>query len=969
MTTPTAADAFSRIVHHLLAGYHAEGNAQLQALAPMVWPEEIALLQAEAYAALHNNAQLKLNRLLLLELHAALRSGQLGARDSAQSLEPFEAWATSPAFLPHLAQRYPALQARLDTLLRAQTGAIVELATRVGEDRAALSALLGAPAGQLISISLGKGDTHGGGRTVARLSFEGGTVMYKPRSLRIDAVLDAFLEEVFPNDPQRVCVPSVIDRGTHGWAAYAAHRYCDDDAQLFTYYRGLGHWLAVLRLIGGTDIHLENLIAVGPTPVVVDAESVFATPIESEPTGYGHAYDLAVTLMRNSVLRTGIVPFRTVGLGMEGVDLSAAGALPGEQPKVRVPVIVEEAGEPARLGMVESEFAVAQNHPSPNPDVSRYWDHISEGFMDASRRLRALDQNGRLTVLLARFEGSEVREVQRPTMAYAEIGRMLWHPASLHDEPRAIARALDLLVRNAAVAPAASADPQAVLQEIDALRYGDIPLFSAPLVPARIHSVADNWRAMRIDLEDVTIRSTLVATDLNQHALARAEARDGYSYAARAPHARNLEARRRRQAAAAVDNLIRLAVRGDDGTLTWITPEITQSGWTVQPVQPDVYFGLGGIAFSLAAYAREVDQGRADPVGGVEQALEGALRVYLSMCRADAPDAGGGLVGAGSRVWTLLALHDLLGRAELLDAARDAAAALEAGGFGNVAKFEMLDGVCGPIVPLIHLAEATGESRWLEVAALAARQLQATAIVDEGGARWPTPQFDEPIGGFGHGAMGIGWALARLAMTGAGSASERAAWEALAQGAFAFQAALFEPDTGRWRDIHLKDGQKNFPTWCHGSVGIGLAAADLYARTGDTQHLSTLRRAVADANGRWGFSHTLCHGDLSTRELLVMAARLDPDGCPYPVDTAAIEVISSIEEHNGMVGGLTRAAFTPGLMIGLAGAVYGFCRMHPDCRLPSPLLLERDARVQEATGQRTSSALAADHRQAEGLLA
>ncbi|WP_251274989.1 DUF4135 domain-containing protein, partial [Enterobacter hormaechei] len=80
------------------------------------------------------------------------------------------------------------------------------------------------------------------------------------------------------------------------------------------------------RLVGGTDIHLENLIAVGPVPVVVDAESVFSRVIDVEPSGLGDAYDTAVKLMRNSVLRTGIVPFRTTGLGMEGVDLSAAGA-------------------------------------------------------------------------------------------------------------------------------------------------------------------------------------------------------------------------------------------------------------------------------------------------------------------------------------------------------------------------------------------------------------------------------------------------------------------------------------------------------------------------------------------------------------------------------------------------------------------------------------------------------------------
>jgi len=51
-------------------------------------------------------------------------------------------------------------------------------------------------------------------------------------------------------------------------------------------------------------------------------------------------------------------------------------------------------------------------------------------------------------------------------------------------------------------------------------------------------------------------------------------------------------------------------------------------------------------------------------------------------------------------------------------------------------------------------------------------------------------------------------------------------------------------------------------------------------------------------------------------------------------------VISSIEENGGIVTGRARAAFTPGLMNGLAGAIYGLSRLHPDCTLPSPLLLE-----------------------------
>ncbi|KAG0952258.1 hypothetical protein G6F31_013573 [Rhizopus arrhizus] len=379
---------------------------------------------------------------------------------------------------------------------------------------------------------------------------------------------------------------------------------------------------------------------------------------------------------------------------------------------------------------------------------------------------------------------------------------------------------------------------------------------------------------MRIDLEEVTIRSTLVATDLNQHALARAEARSGYSYAARLPHADELDARRRALAARAVENLLRLAVHGEDGSMTWITPEVTRSGWTVQPVQPDLYFGLGGIAFALAAYRREVAQGRADPVAGLEPAIDGAIAVFQTMCERHPAEIDGGFVGTGSQIWTLLALHDLLQRPALLALAEHCAEAAERRGFQGPVKFELIDGVSGMILPLLALAEATGSARWLDLAAAAGRRMQDAAIVDADGARWPTPQFREPIGGFGHGAMGMGWALARLARSQAGSAAERAAWRQLAEEAFAFQAALFEPHTGHWRDIHLQDGQKNFPTWCHGSVGIGLAAADLYARTGDPAQLRDMRRAVADARGKWGCSHTLCHGDVSTRELLVLAAAL-----------------------------------------------------------------------------------------------
>ncbi|MCD9032132.1 type 2 lantipeptide synthetase LanM family protein [Luteimonas sp. Y-2-2-4F] len=943
MSLPNTPAAFARVVARFTAAARASLATRLAALAPGLDPDEAALAQAEADAALSASASLKLNRVLLLELHAAARAGGLTAAAEPDRFAQFVGRALDPGFDAHLDRRYPPLRARLQRALDRQGNAIHDLLARFAADRDALAPLLGGAAGRLRALALGQGDLHAGGQSVARLTLDGGTAMYKPRPLRIDAILDAFLARVFEDAADRVRVPAVVDRGGYGWAAFAAHRHCRDERELDAFYRGLGHWLAVLRLLGGTDIHLENLIAVGPVPVVIDAESLFEPPVGMPPSPYGRAYDAALSLIGNSVLRTGIVPFRTPALGLEGVDLSAAGALPGQQPQVRAPVIAGDGTLQARLEIVGIDIPVARNHPCPDPDVSRHWDRISEGFLDATARLRRLDARGALAPLLAAFEGSRVRDIRRATRAYVEIGRMLWHPASLHDEAAAIERARALLEGNAAAFAGAPSAPEEIAAEIDDLRHGDVPIFVSSLAPARIAAVAADWRAMRTDLEELTIRSALVATDLNQRMREREAERRGRLYAARRPHGDRLEARRRALAADAVGRLLRLAVRGDDGSATWITPEISRSGWLVQPAQAELYFGLGGIAVALGGYRHEAACGRAQPVDGLDGTLDGALHVMRAMHDADAPETVGGFSGYGARIWTWLALHDLLRRPDLLACAIAQAGALGRTGFDDDRFFDVIDGAAGAIVPLLGLADATGDARWRALAARAAHRLEAAAIVDGHGARWPTQGADEPANGFAHGATGIAWALARLAIARGAAEAERARWEALSDAAFAFQESFYDEARGNWRDARVQDGSDNYHTWCHGSIGIGLAACDLYGRTGAPRHLRTLRRAVAAAEGTWGSSHTLCHGDLSLRELLVQAAALDPGGCAIDRDAPAMQIVSSIEEHEGMVGGLTRAAFTPGLMTGLAGAVHGLNRMHPDCALASPLLLERMA--------------------------
>ncbi len=895
------------------------------------------VLLAAARERLRDGAQARLNRMLLLELHAATMTGRLTAPDERQRWTEFLDLACTDAFSEHLGRRYPTLHGRLATVCQHQVNAVLTLVERLAADREALAGLPGQPQGELRSVSLGAGDSHRGGHAVARLDFARGTVMYKPRSVRVDSVLSSLLERVLAETPvhERIRVPRVLEREGYGWAEFVEHRYCEGEAELACFYRNLGHLLAVMRLIGGTDLHSENLVAHGPLPVVVDAESLFAPDPAVPPSGRGQAVDTAAELIRRTVLRTGILPIRADGLAMAGLDISSAGALPGQQPRIPVPTIVNGGTDAARLGMTEIERLAAKNHPSDKPVLALYWSHVVDGFKALTAHLKALDLGDGAVALLRPFSGCEVRRVRRPTQAYAEIIRMLWHPASLHDEPGAVTRARDVLRRNAEASPGAPSEPELIAGEVEDMLAGDVPLFTAVVDDALIQESVEGWRSADFALEEMTIQGALVSAYLNERAPP-----PRHQLPPR-PQRGHLDRRRRAMAASLVERMRDAAIRGADGTVTWISPILAEHGWAIRPLEADVYSGQGGVAVCLAEYLHELGRGRVDAVAGLEEMYAGTVAVLRATEDRVPTKQLGAFLGLASQVWTWCTLHDLTGEPWMLERSRARAELLEPRMTEEDRLLDILDGAAGVIVPMLNLSELTGEERWLRVAALAGRKLEAAATCDESGARWSTSMFPEAIGGFAHGATGIGWALARLGLSAAGTEQERERWLALADRAFDFEETHYRKEPEAWLDARRGVPLRFLANWCHGSTGIGLAACDLYARTGAPRHLDTSRRArSAGLREGFGWSHTLCHGDLGLWELLETGRRLDPEPLLTDRDGWDAAILSGLEER-GPVGGWSRDAFTPGLMPGIGGIIHLLLRMHPESHLASPLLLSR----------------------------
>ncbi|EQD36890.1 Lanthionine synthetase C family protein [mine drainage metagenome] len=134
-------------------------------------------------------------------------------------------------------------------------------------------------AGELQELSFGVGDSHQKGKTVGLIRCEGGQIVYKPRSLKVDAVLFDFIKELVENHStlSTIRIPRVVALADHGWAEFVDHQHAIGDEELSKFYQGIGHWLAIMRLLGGCDFHAENMIAHRSSPVIVDCETLFTT--------------------------------------------------------------------------------------------------------------------------------------------------------------------------------------------------------------------------------------------------------------------------------------------------------------------------------------------------------------------------------------------------------------------------------------------------------------------------------------------------------------------------------------------------------------------------------------------------------------------------------------------------------------------------------------------------------------------
>ncbi|MEM1204939.1 MAG: type 2 lanthipeptide synthetase LanM family protein, partial [Acidobacteriota bacterium] len=737
-------------------------------------------------------------------------------------------------------------------------------------------------------------------------------------------------------------IPRTLDRGTHGWMEFVEAAPCAEGEQIPRFYRRLGAHLALLHLLGAIDLHFENLIACGEYPVPVDLEPLFHPVLSSDPDDAWRA---------GSVIGVGLLPERSFRHGEGGgIDVSGIGAEAGQR-LARPGLVLRQPGTDRMMFTLGSRGLPEGNH-RPRLDgeevsIQRFADDLAAGF----RQLYRFVEGHRMALLapdgpLSAFAGVETRVIVRSTMPYVRLLFDTYHPDQMRD---ALERDLVLDRVWGVVRRQPELEPVVRAERRD-LEMGDVPYFSTRpdsrslwtsdgeripdllaetgLARAR-RRLGRTWGPADLERQLATIRASFQMLELT----ADHEATPSYRLPERAPTAspEALLAAAKRVG----DRLADLAFHSADRS-TWVAlRSMGNHRWSLDPLGVDLFTGLPGVALFLAhlGHAAE-DDAYTELAKRAWRQTEALLERHPGQ-----PDAPGAFTGWGGLAYARQYLARLWGRKDLLDGAMATLPDLPAL-LRSSPHQDLLDGTAGALLALLRLHRDRPLDSVLGLAKACGDQLLSTAQPEDGGLGWPMGGDGGPIlSGLSHGASGMAWALAELALVSGDDAYGDAARRAMA-----FERGLFSEEHRNWADLRqrTRDDPSYMVAWCHGAPGVGIARLACLSLLGGPEIRADLDAALETTLEQgFGKNHCLCHGDLGNLDVLLLAAgRLGDGALARRVERLRDRIVAGIDEGGWRFGMLVPRAETPGLMVGLAGIGHQLLRLAFPDRVPSILALD-----------------------------
>jgi class II lanthipeptide synthase len=831
--------------------------------------------------------------------------------------------------------RYPVLGRQLSWLTRTWIAGTAELIQRLAIDIDDIAEVFkaGAPTGLLTHVVPGMSDRHRGGRQVALLHFESGLrLVYKPRDLAMEAAYNGILSWLAVEGLEP-CPPAlaVLPRPGYGWVELVRQQPARTSLEARTYFRRAGALLCTAWVLGGRDLHMENVVATRRGPVLVDVEALIQPPQSSS----NPASEAGTPGEKESFLTTGLLSFPQVGVDGGVHDVGGLCGTGGRPTSSRQRDWVDVNTDSMRLVAGVGQTPDADNLLLFDGEIEPPENHIGElaaGFAHAYRflieqRERLLDPAGPL----APFATARTRLVLRPSNLYARVLLELTSP-KLQRSGLTASFAVDSLnhvfrseLERPRLWPLAAEERQALFDL-------DVPLFTVPVSSAVVTSrsgepIHDHLADSGLGAVHARLRG-LDEADLGcQLQLLRQTLASPPTTGGRDPrkHRGAGDADRFLSTAESIaERMSETPLGGDDGA------------------RCDLYDGCAGTVLFYAGLAAITES---------ERWREQTLRAVQPIARAlDESDlqrlAPGGAIGIcsglGGIVYACSVAARLVHDDHLAGLARGAAQLLTDELIAGDTVLDVEGGSAGAILSLLAAADGAADDVWAERAEACARHLLAAGRpAPGGGIGWPD-RDGLMLAGFAHGAAGIACSLARLFARTAEPALREAVL--LAQ---AYERTLYSATEGNWPVLRPTTPSKPperlyMSAWCHGAPGIALARLCALRSVPDVAARNDLEVAL-DSTIRSPFSGPdhLCCGNLGRVDVILTVGR--SLGRADLVAQAWVRAAAVV--RRAVVAGAFGVAYRdqqstssrPGFFQGTAGIGYQLLRVTSPESLPSVL--------------------------------
>ncbi len=338
--------------------------------------------------------------------------------------------------LESLFKKFPVLPDLWNTAIRQWRNHSSEVLSRAIRDREKISAFFfeNKLLGKIKDVRSGLSDPHHGGRSVTMVEFDGGRVIYKPRSPANELAWSSLLRWMNDHGLRRqLRAARILERRRYYWMECVEPGACQTLNAVRRFYERMGETIAAAYLVKAVDCHRENLIAAGEYPLLVDVDAIW------------HVSELTKTQRPSDLLyRTGFFPNsrrRSLQSRSSVLGRSAGGR--------QLAPFREELTKPAN-----------------------YADEIVRGFCEGWRCLIGTSQRRvAFQRRTAHIRTQKRRWIYCATERYARILRASLEPAALRSSA-ARARVVRHLCSRASVSGSV------VAAEIDSLLQLDIPYFT-----------------------------------------------------------------------------------------------------------------------------------------------------------------------------------------------------------------------------------------------------------------------------------------------------------------------------------------------------------------------------------------------------------------------------------------------------------------------------------------------------------